>query len=177
MVRLRHDRLVGHQAPDIQAEKRRAFVGRDHFVGRRVLEIGNGPLAPILQFEGCEPHGVDTLNNMYMNAGWPLFGYDARLLSIRAETLPYPDGYFDAVISVNALDHVDDFGKVASEMQRVLKSGGELRFEVEYHEPTVTEPLRLNDDKVRQAFRSSDMDIICNVSAKQRPFRPCSSTA
>lgn len=187
MVRLRRDRLVGHQAPNIHAKKRCVLIldhqcrddalrpsyheelkiGRDHFIGRRVLEIGNGPLAPILQFDGCERHGVDTPNNMYMNAGWPLFGYDARLLSIGAETLPYPDGYFEAVISVNALDHVDDFGKVAAEMQRVLQSGGELRFEVEYHEPTVPEPLQLDDDKVRQAFRSSDMEVICKRTGRE----------
>src|SRR5206468_1167677 len=73
-------------------------IGRDHFLGGRILEIGNGPLIPILQFDNCERHGVDPLNNMYMKAGWPLFGYDAKILSMGAETLPYPDGYFDAVV-------------------------------------------------------------------------------
>jgi hypothetical protein len=46
-------------------------IDRKHFAGRRVLEIGNGPLAPILQFENCERHGVDPLNNLYMASGWP----------------------------------------------------------------------------------------------------------
>jgi ubiquinone/menaquinone biosynthesis C-methylase UbiE len=53
--------------------------------------------------------------------------------------MPYPDAYFDAVISVNALDHVDDFERVASEMQRVLRKGGGIYFEVECHAPAVTE--------------------------------------
>jgi ubiquinone/menaquinone biosynthesis C-methylase UbiE len=142
-------------------------VGADHFVGQRVLEIGNGPLAPILQFDNCERHGVDPLNNSYMEAGWPLYAYDAKFLSIPAEKLPYPDGYFDAVISVNALDHVDDFGAVTSEMQRVLKKGGEVRFEVEYHRPTVTEPLELTDDVIRAAFRKCEMKCIVNRSGRE----------
>jgi ubiquinone/menaquinone biosynthesis C-methylase UbiE len=142
-------------------------IDRKHFAGRRILEIGNGPLAPILQFEDCERHGVDTLNNMYVNAGWPLFEYDARFLSMGAEALPYPDNYFDAVISVNALDHVDDFGKVASEMQRVLVPRGEIRFEVEYHEPTITEPLQLDDNKVRNAFYRCEMQVAVSRTGRE----------
>jgi ubiquinone/menaquinone biosynthesis C-methylase UbiE len=142
-------------------------IERDFFAGKRVLEIGNGPLAPILQFDDCERHGIDPLNNMYMDAGWPLFAYDAKFISMGAERLPYPDEYFDAVLSVNALDHVDDFNKVASEMQRVVKSGGEIRFEVEYHQPTVTEPLQLNDAKVRQAFNICDGKVICSRTGQE----------
>jgi ubiquinone/menaquinone biosynthesis C-methylase UbiE len=142
-------------------------IGRDHFAGRRVLEIGNGPLAPILQFSNCERHGVDPLNNAYMEAGWPLFAYDAKFLSIGAERLPYPDGYFDAVISVNALDHVDDFARATSEMQRVLKKGGEIRFEVEYHAPTVCEPHQLDDAQVRSAFKQCDLQVVVSRSGRE----------
>lgn len=142
-------------------------VDRKHFAGRRILEIGNGPLAPILQFEDCERHGVDTLNNLYMTSGWPLYEYNAKIISSGAEKLPYPDNYFDAVLSVNALDHVDDFQKVASEMQRVVKPGGEIRFEVEYHAPTVTEPLSLDDAQVKEAFSKSEMQVISNRSGRE----------
>lgn len=140
---------------------------RSHFAGKRVLEIGNGPLAPILQFDNCERHGVDPLNNLYMRAGWPLFAYDAKFIAQGGEQLPYPDAYFDAVISVNALDHVDDFDKVASEMQRVVRRDGEIRFEVEYHAATVTEPLQLDDDKVRRAFHACDSQIVCSRTGRE----------
>jgi hypothetical protein len=40
-------------------------IERDHFTGRRVLEIGNGPLAPILQFDNCERHGIDPLSCLH----------------------------------------------------------------------------------------------------------------
>jgi SAM-dependent methyltransferase len=135
-------------------------IGSDSLRGKRVLEVGCGPLAPILQFSDCVRHGLDPLLNMYVDAGWPLYDYDAKFVNAKGESMPYIDSYFDVVISVNALDHVDDFGKVASEIQRVLKVGGELYFEVEYHHATITEPLELSDDVVRKSFSSCDMKKI-----------------
>ena len=129
----------------------------DCFRGKKVLEVGCGPLAPILQFSDCIRHGLDPLLNMYIDAGWPLYDYDAKFVNGKGESMPYVDQYFDVVISVNALDHVDDFRKTASEIQRVLKVGGELYFDIEYHEATVTEPLELNDTIVRESFSSCDM--------------------
>jgi SAM-dependent methyltransferase len=142
-------------------------LNRDYFLEKRVLEIGSGPLVPILQFEGCIRHCVDPLVGMYLAAGWPLFDYDAKFLSIGAESLPYPDGYFDAAISVNALDHVDDFERVASEMQRVVKHNGGLYFEVEYHAPTVAEPIRLSDARVVEAFSGCELNMVVNRSGRE----------
>ncbi|WP_348268914.1 class I SAM-dependent methyltransferase [Edaphobacter paludis] len=130
---------------------------RAHFSGKRVLEVGSGPLAPILQFSGCIRHCLDPLVNMYMAAGWPLYDYDAKFVSMGGERMPYPDAYFDSVISVNALDHVDDFGQVASEMHRVVKPGGSIDFEVEYHAPTVPEPIEMTDEKVLEAFHGFEL--------------------
>ena len=130
----------------------RLRVDRQRFHGKRVLEIGCGPMAPILQFEDCSRHCIDPLVDVYMAAGWPLYEYDAKFINTGGESLPYRDGYFDAVISVNALDHVDDFEQTAREMQRVVRPDGSIFFEVEYHEPTVTEPLRLDDERILQAF-------------------------
>lgn len=135
-------------------------IESDSFRGKRVLEVGCGPLAPILQFSDCIRHGLDPLLNMYIEAGWPLYDYDVKFVNAKGESMPYADSYFDVVISVNALDHVDDFRKVASEIQRVLKVGGELYFEVEYHEATVTEPLELNDTIMRESFSCCDMNKI-----------------
>jgi ubiquinone/menaquinone biosynthesis C-methylase UbiE len=142
-------------------------VEREFFAGKRVLEVGSGPLAPILQFTECARHCIDPLVNMYLAAGWPLFDYDAKFINIGGETLPYPDGYFDAAISVNALDHVDDFERVASEMQRVVKRGGGVYFEVEYHAPTVTEPINLNDVRVRKAFSRCELKAVVNRTGRE----------
>jgi ubiquinone/menaquinone biosynthesis C-methylase UbiE len=143
-------------------------IERDTLRGKCVLEVGCGPLAPILQFTDCTRHCVDPLVNMYMAAGWPLFEYDAKFINTGGEALPYPDGYFDAVISANALDHVDDFEQVGSEIQRVLRRGGQVYLEVEYHAPTVTEPLRLDDSRVLRAFSGCDLQAVIRRSGRER---------
>ena len=97
------------------------------------------------------------LADRYMRAGWPLYDYDAKVFTGFAEAMPFVDGYFDAAVSVNALDHVDDFNAVIREIERVVKPGGRICFEVEYHAPTVTEPLALNDRKVSEAFQNTEL--------------------
>ena len=99
----------------------------DYFQGKRVLEVGCGPMVPILQFTKCRRYGLDPLARLYKKVGWPLDDLDVEIVSTRAEEMPFTDGYFDAVISVNALDHVDDFQQVAREIQRVVKPGGSQR--------------------------------------------------
>jgi SAM-dependent methyltransferase len=145
----------------------RLRIERDHFRGQRVLEVGCGPLAPILQFPDCTRHCVDPLVGVYMAAGWPLYDYDAKFINTCGESLPYRDGYFDAIISVNALDHVNDFEQTAREMERVLKPKGGLYFEVEYHKPTVTEPICLDEERVRKAFARSELTPVIQRSGKE----------
>lgn len=145
----------------------RLRIERDHFRGQRVLEIGCGPLAPILQFSDCARHCVDPLVDVYMAAGWPLYDYDAKFINTGGESLPYREGYFDAAISVNALDHVDDFEQTAGEMERVVKPGGSIYFEVEYHKPTVTEPVKLDDARVVRAFSRCELTAVINRSGKE----------
>jgi SAM-dependent methyltransferase len=142
-------------------------LGRDALAGQTVLEVGCGPLAPLLQFSACVRHGVDPLINLYLDSGWPLYDYDAKFVSARAERMPYANSYFDAVISVNALDHVDDFRQAAAEIQRVVKVGGSLYFEIEYHSPTVNEPQKLNDDVVLDSFRNCELRKVCERGKRE----------
>ncbi len=142
-------------------------IERDHFLGQRVLEVGCGPLVPILQFVDCDRYGLDPLLNMYMAACWPLYAYQAKVFNGYGEAMPFANGYFDSVISVNALDHVDDFEKVAAEIQRVLKAGGTICFEVEYHEPTETEPLQLDDTRIVNAFSQCEMKLLIKRSGRE----------
>ena len=47
-----------------------------------------------------------------------------RLGTGRAETLPFDDGMFDAVVTVQVLEYVTDIEVAVGEMFRVLKPGG-----------------------------------------------------
>ncbi len=124
------------------------------FAGMRLLDIGAAAAPSALVFENCDVYCLDPLLPEFMKLGFPFWAYDkrARFVYGYAEHMPFPDSFFDAVISVNALDHVDDFAKTAAEIKRVLKPGGRLRFHLHYHPPTECEPLSLNDTVVRRAF-------------------------
>jgi SAM-dependent methyltransferase len=126
----------------------------DALVGLKVLDIGCGPTPYLLAFRDCERYGLDQLIEEYKRIGFPLDSYTPaqRFLVGSAERIPAPDVSFDAVLSVNAIDHVDDFGAAAREVTRVLKPGGILRMQTHYHEPTICEPWRLNDEVVLHHF-------------------------
>ncbi|TVP48883.1 MAG: class I SAM-dependent methyltransferase [Gemmatimonadales bacterium] len=126
----------------------------DAFRGMRVLDVGSGPMPSGEAFAECELYCLDPLFPRYLNAGWPLHLYRSgtRFVHGYAESMPLEDESCGAVISVNAIDHVDDFQAAAAEIRRVLRPGGELCMHVHYHPPTGTEPLELDDEAVVQAF-------------------------
>jgi SAM-dependent methyltransferase len=142
------------------------------FTGQRILEIGSGPLVPITQFTDCECHAVDPLMDGYRAQGWPLDSYSAECVAAPAESLPFPDAHFDATMSVNALDHVDDFEQAAREIIRVTKPGGRILLELEYHEPRDCEPQSLDDRRVLKAFAGCEMKKAADQT-KRDAFKIC----
>lgn len=123
------------------------LLDKNDFKGMRILDIGSGPFPSGLCFEDCEVFSLDPLHDRYLSAGYPIHCYDqrARFVHSSAESMPFEDSFFDVVISVNAIDHVDDFSKTALEIKRVLKPNGRFRMHVHYHPKTTAEPIELND--------------------------------
>ena len=125
-------------------------IPRDHFAGKTILDLGCGPYPLSIAFEDCRIVGLDPLVLHYEAAGFPLAEFTDRVTFVRgfAEDMPFPSQSFDAVISVNAIDHVDDFPRTAREISRVLKKDGVLRIQVHYHPPRELEPRVLSDHEV-----------------------------
>ena len=77
--------------------------------GRRVLDVGCGPRGSL---EWCaiaaERVGLDPLADGYRKLG--VQRHAMTYCCAPAEAIPFPDEYFDVVICINALDHVDDVG-------------------------------------------------------------------
>lgn len=125
----------------------------DAFRNMKILDIGSGPFPSARVFEGSEVYCLDPLFPAYLDAGFPIHYYeDVKFIHAFAEDIPVEDKFFDAVISVNAIDHVDSFEKTALEIKRVLKANGKLRLHIHYHEKTLTEPIELNDGIVQKTF-------------------------
>lgn len=118
------------------------------FEGLSVLDVGSGPFPNALCFERAScVYSLDPLIPRYIEAGYPIHAYNNKnkFIAAPAEKIPVPDGTFSAVVSVNAIDHVDNFAQTAREIKRVLKTDGRFRMHVHYHKPTLAEPHQLND--------------------------------
>ncbi|MCD4780901.1 MAG: methyltransferase domain-containing protein [Candidatus Omnitrophica bacterium] len=127
----------------------------DAFKGMKVLDIGAGPIPSAEVFENCHLYCLDPLSLQYFKAGFPYHYYrpTTKFINAPAEQMPFPDHYFDAVISANAIDHVDDIQKTAEEIKRVLKPAGRLRIHAHYHKKKETEPVELNDQIMEKLFK------------------------
>lgn len=90
--------------------------------GERILEVGcgRGHLTKRLQDLGVEAVGVDA----NPQAAAVAVAKDVR--AMRAEMLAFPDGSFDKVVSVHAIEHVPPLERALAEMARVLRRGGRM---------------------------------------------------
>jgi SAM-dependent methyltransferase len=128
-------------------------AGLGIFKRKRLLDVGAGPYPSGLVFKGIELYCLDPLYAEYLADGYPIHYYEnTRFVNSTAEQMPIEDNFFDAIISINAIDHVDDFHKTAKEIKRVLKPDGKLAMHVHYHKKTITEPLELNDRVMKREY-------------------------
>ena len=98
--------------------------------GERVLDIGSGPGFLSQELARCTGVtgslcGLDVAENMIeaariLCAEQPWAEFELG----NAMSLPYPDMSFDAVVSTQVYEYVDDLETAVSEFGRVLRSGG-----------------------------------------------------
>ena len=100
--------------------------------GERILDAGCGPgfyVAEILEQVGTDGFvvGVDLSEPMLELAKHRVGDApNARFEQASAAKLPFDDGGFDAVVSVQVLEYVEDVPAALSELRRVLRPGGRL---------------------------------------------------
>ena len=93
---------------------------------KKILDIGcaNGAILKPLLAVGRELHGVDISQFLVDKAN--ANGIKAVLHNMETEPLPYVAGTFDAVFCGETIEHQVDTDWLLSEINRVLKPGGEL---------------------------------------------------
>lgn len=96
----------------------------DFFEGKDVLEIGCGPAGIIFSLKNVKTRiGIEPMNlNEFIKENWK----KEIVREGMGENLPIGSDSCDIVISFNALDHCSDPEAVISEINRVLRSGGEF---------------------------------------------------
>ncbi len=99
-----------------------------HLPGRTVLDVGcgGGFLAEEFAGDGFAVTGIDPATHSLEAARKHAVDNNLEInyRAGRGESLPFPDGSFDIVACCDALEHVDDFSLVISEVARTLKAGG-----------------------------------------------------
>ena len=98
--------------------------------GKKVLEIGCGIGTDGIQFarSGAIYTGVDLTDAAIQisKERFSLFGQQGEFIKLNAETLPFPDNYFDYIYSFGVIHHAPYPEKIVSEIYRVLKPGGKV---------------------------------------------------
>jgi len=117
------------------------------FVGKDVLEVGCGPTGLVYFIDASRRVGVDPAAQSFESANGH-WGAPIELINAPAESLPFEDAIFDAVICVNVLDHTRDPEAIINEIGRVSRTGATLVFHVD-----VDSPLRKLHKMVRTECR------------------------
>ena len=121
----------GALAREIGTPEAEGFVARMELEpGARVLDIacGTGNVTIALARRGAMVTGLDMMPHLLEEARARAAseGLPIRFDEGFAETLPYPDGSFDVLVSMFGIMFSPLPATVASEMARVLRPGGRL---------------------------------------------------
>ena len=146
----------GQFAAEVHAQVRRAAFGKDigqnswltldeleRFAGwlelgqsSRLLDVACGSGGPALhlgRLTGCEIVGVELYAEAVASGNRTALeaGLETRARFVRAdasEPLPFEDGGFDAILCIDAINHLPDRRHVLADWARLLTAGGRLLF-------------------------------------------------
>ncbi len=122
--------LALYVTPDMVSQRGEFLRALDPRPGERVLDVGSGPgflagaIAAAVESRGAV-HGIDISEPLLAVARahcahqpWVEFH------QADATQLPFPQQSFDAVMSTQVLEYVQDVGLALAEIHRVLRTGG-----------------------------------------------------
>jgi ubiquinone/menaquinone biosynthesis C-methylase UbiE len=95
--------------------------------GGRVLDVACGPGVLVEQMlnEGCEFWGVDASQRMIEECNKHFSDRRRTHFAVSdATSLPFDDGFFDAVTCLGIIDRIEDYELAVREMARVLRENG-----------------------------------------------------
>lgn len=121
-------------------------LDKEFYRDKKILDIGCGPRGSLEWADvASETVGLDPLADSYEKLGTGR--HRMKYVKAFSEAMPFPDGYFDVVSSMNSLDHVDDLDKTIGEIIRVTAPGGSFLLIVDVNHPaTRCEPVTFSWD-------------------------------
>jgi SAM-dependent methyltransferase len=123
--------------------------------GKVVADFGCGPRGSLEWAASANRRiGVDVLADAYRQA-FDLSSHKMEYVGSTETSIPLETGSVDVVYTVNAMDHVDNFDAMCSELLRILRPGGELIGSFNLHEPpTPCEPQSLDEEIIKEHLLS-----------------------
>ena len=123
----------------------------------RILDVGTGPgfFAIALALAGHRVTALDVTENMlrYAQENAAAYGAEVRFLLHRGESLPFPDGSFDLIVSRNVTWNLEYPVQALREWKRVLAPGGRMvYFDANWYLYLFNEDMRVRRDAARSAF-------------------------
>lgn len=106
-----------------------SFAEFERAKGKNILEVGVGTGTDFIQWvrAGANAYGIDLSPESIRQTVIRLktYGLEVKKLKVAdAESLPYPDHFFDIVYSWGVIHHTPDTQKALEEMVRVCEPGG-----------------------------------------------------
>lgn len=120
--------------PDMVAQRGAVLAALDPRPGERVLDLGSGPgllAAAVAERVGARGAitGIDVSADMIAIAAGRQLTQGAARPTFRegsVSDLPFTDGAFDAAVSTQVYEYVEDMAGALREVARVLRPGGRL---------------------------------------------------
>jgi len=144
----------------------------DEFLkGKVVADFGCGPRGSLVWASSAFLRiGIDVLADRYADEFTEnIISHGMIYLKSTEKVIPLPSNFVDVMFTLNAIDHVDSFSNICSEIIRVLKPGGDFigSFNLE-HTATPNEPQRLNEKIIKENLLKS-LDVKSYRITKQGP--------
>ncbi len=138
---------------------------------KKVLEIGlgYGSLSQKIMESKAKYHGLDISSGPvnFAEHRANLNGVKIKTAVGSAHDIPYPDNYFDALVSIGCLHHSGDIKLALKEVKRVVKPGGGIYlmlYSSHSHRQLFSSPIVW----VKNLFSSNSQFIEENIRADQR---------
>ena len=120
-----------------------------------VADFGCGPRGSLAWAKNAKARiGIDVLANRYTEAfGDCMESHAMEYVESTEASIPLDDASVDVLYTLNAIDHVNQFSLMASEMLRILRPGGLFVGSFNLHEPrTSEEPQNLTPEQIERAI-------------------------
>jgi ubiquinone/menaquinone biosynthesis C-methylase UbiE len=133
--------------------------------GGRILEIGFGSGVAFLNLSEMyrEVYGLDmTASVEIIQDFYRSKGVETRLQNGSILDMPFPDGFFDSVLSISILEHLRPAEQPLAfrEISRVLKSGGQVVYGIPCERPLMRYAFRLLGYDIRKHHFSTEADAL-----------------